>query len=121
LNMDDKLRKLVKESFSQIGVDSEFNETIKANMIREYGSSKNHWWSKATRKFHEFLETEYEISLVPAVTVLLVFAVSANIYLYAFIGNVTTTDRDVYYVQEMTVSSGSSTKIVYVPVSKEER
>jgi hypothetical protein len=118
---DEELKEFLKKTFAGVQLSHLQQRKLQKLMTQELAGEEQNWWKRRAAKINEFLETTYEISLLPVAAGISIIVVMLSASFFGFPPTDTKqpSSQSIYYMQHAAISPDGSMRIVYVPKAKE--
>jgi hypothetical protein len=117
------LKEYLQKGFKDTQLSSKRKNKLQQAMITELSLERESTWKKHLRRFNVFLESTYEINLVPLWATLGVLILFVNFGLSSILPDSISEAKpgsNTSYFQETSVSPDGKLTIQFIPISKED-
>lgn len=116
---DKLLAKLLRDELQQLSLSEQQQEQFKQTIFQAL-NERQPWWRRTVKYIKDFLETTYEISLVPVIGSIGIFILAGGFLISSPPEQpAKTTDTAAYYLQQTTMDSEGNLQLVYVAVKED--
>jgi hypothetical protein len=114
---DREIGDFLRDGLSGVGLNERQKHALSNTLAAEMRRGKRSWLLAAADKLRTFWETTYEISLAPAVAVVVVAAaVAGGSLFYPCLRRTEPAAAPRYFAQHLSVGADGGAQIVYIPV-----
>ena len=119
-SFDNRLKERFKKELHEAKFSKQAKQKLKRTLVEAAEHKQKKWHWRFLDKAKEFLETTFEISLVPVAAAMGLIIIAVNL---SFVGLLPEddfkegTEHNIYYVQQISTNTDGTMRIVYEPIT----